>query len=239
MKKLLAFGFVLVLMAPAWAQPLPPAMKPLPPSGKPLPSSTQSRPSWLERQVRSGNLSCQEASDLYEASKKTTPAAAKPTEAKPATPQPAKPDEQTPKAATTPSETTPTKPDEKAKDKTYSGTINAAGFPKLKGNVFALEAKKENEDELNKLKFILRRLYTTWPVQNLMEYATKNAVEREAFSDSRFSIKALETKAILVIAVSGSAGTEALWIINDATTDQAIKADKGKVLYWAVRPTCQ
>jgi hypothetical protein len=239
MKKLLAFGFVLVLMAPVWAQPLPPAMKPLPPSGKPLSSSTQSLPSWLERQVRSGNLSRQEASDLNEASKKATPAAVKPTENKPVEAQPAKPSEQTPKATTAPSDTTPKKPDEKAKDKTYSGTINAEGFPKLQGNVFILEARKENENELNKLKTTVKLLNNPKSVQDLTEYASKNAVEREAFSDSQFRVKSRDPKAILVIAVSGSTGTEALWVIDDVAADQAITVDKGKVLYWAVRPTGQ
>jgi hypothetical protein len=238
MKKLLAFGFVLILTVPTWAQPLPPAMKPLPPFGKPLPSLAQPLPSSLERQVRSGNLSRQEASDLYEASKKVTPTAAKPTATKPAAPQPEKPVEQPPKATTAPSDTTK-KPEDKAKDKTYSGTISIEGFPKLQGNVFALEAKKENEDELNKLKTTVRRLNNPKSVQDLMEYATKNAVERETFSDSQFKIKARDPKAILVIAVSGSTGTEALWVINDVAADQAITVEKGKVLYWAVRPTGQ
>ncbi len=238
MKKSLAFGFVLLLMAPAWAQPLPPITKPLPPAfGKPLPSSSQALPSWLERQVRSGYLSRQEASDLYEASKKVPPAAAQP--AKPVAAQPAKPSEQAPTTTPTSADATPKKAEEKTKDKTYSGTLNAEGFSKLSGNVYVLEAKKENEEELQKLKGIVRLQNNVKSVQNLMAFTIKNALAQEPFSDSKFSLKTNVSKAILVIAVSGSTETEALWVENDVTSDKAITVDKGKVLYWAVRPTGQ
>jgi hypothetical protein len=240
MKKSLAFGFVLLLMAPAWAQPLPPITKPLPPAfGKPLPSSSQALPPSLERQVRSGYLSRQEASDLYEASKKVSPAAAKPTETKPVATQPAKPSEQTPTTPPTSSDATPKKPEEKTKDKTYSGTINADGFPKLSGTVYLLEAKKENEDELQKLKGIVRLRNSISSVKDLMDFTLKNAQNQETFSDSKFSLKASASKAILVIAVGNATGTEALWVENNVISDQAITLDKGKVLYWAVRPTGQ
>lgn len=243
MKKLLAFGFVLVLMAPAWAQPLPPAMKPLPPFGKPLPSSAQSLPPSLERQVRSGNLSRQEASDLYEASKKTTPAAAKPTESKPAAAQSAKPGEQTPKAATTPSDTTPKKADEKAKDKTYSGTISVEGFSGLKGTAYLLESNEENKKQLVTLKDIVVRLHrdkkpVSTQLEKLESFAKEKALEQGTFSDSKFSLKASAPKALLVLAVSGSAGIEALWI-EEATADQALKIEKNSAAYWAVRPIGQ
>ncbi len=239
MKKLLAFGFVLVLMAPAWAQPLPPAMKPLPPSGNPLPSSTQSLPSWLERQVRSGNLSRQEASDLYEASKKTTPAAAKPTEAKPAAPQPAKPGEQTPKAATTtPLETTPKKPDEKAKDKTYSGTINAEGFSGLKGNAYLLESNEENRKQLVTLKDTVSRLNREKKpvgaqVEKLESFAKEKALAQGSVSDNQFSLKATPGAAILLL-TAGTTGTEALWL-KDITADKPITVSRTEADYWAIR----
>lgn len=238
MKKLLVFGSVLILIAPAWAQPLPTITKPLPPAfGKPLPSSMQVLPPSLERQVRAGNLSRQEASDLYEASKKTTPAASKPT--KPAEAQPAKPSEQASKTAPASSDTTPKKSDEKAMEKTYSGNINAEGFPKLSGTVYVLEAKKENEDELQKLKVIVNRLKNPKSAQDLVDFSAKNAHAHETFSDSKFSLKTNLSKAILVIAVSGSVGTEALWVENNATPDQAITVNRSKELYWAVRPTGQ
>jgi hypothetical protein len=241
MKKLLAFGFVLVLMAPTWAQPLPPAMKPLPPFGKPLPSSTQPLPSWLERQVRSGNLSRQEASDLYEASKKATAAAAKPT-GKPAETQPAKPAE--PTKATTASSDTAKKPEEKAKDKTYSGTISVEGFSGLKGTAYLLENNEENRKQLVTLKDTVGRLNREKKpagaqLEKLESFAKEKALEQGTFSDSKFSLKASAPKAILVLVVSGSAGTEALLIEDDATADQALKMEKSSAAYWAVRPTGQ
>jgi cell wall-associated NlpC family hydrolase len=241
MKKLLAFGFVLVLMAPVWAQPLPPAMKPLPPSGKPFSSSTQSLPSWLERQVRSGNLSRQEASDLNEASKKATPAAVKPTENKPAEAQPAKPSEQTPKATTAPSDTTPKKPDEKAKDKTYSGTINAEGFSGLKGSAYLLESNEENRKQLVTLKDTIGRLNREKkPVgaqlEKLESFAKEKALAQSSVTDNQFSLKAAPGGAILVL-TAGITGTESLWV-KDIAADKPITVSRTGVDgadYWAIR----
>jgi hypothetical protein len=238
MKKLLAFGFVLVLMAPAWAQPLPPAMKPLPPFGKPLPSSTQPLPSWLERQVRSGNLSRQEASDLYEASKKANPAAAKPAETKPAAPQPAKPVEQPPKATTAPSDTTPKKPEEKAKDKTYSGTISVEGLSGLKGTAYLLENSEENKKQLTTLKGIINRLNKEnkaagAQLEKLESFAKEKALAQASVSDNQFSLKATPGTAILLL-TAGLTGTEAFWV-QDVAADKPIILGRTEADYWAIR----
>jgi hypothetical protein len=233
MKKLLAFGFVLVLMAPAWAQ-LPPAMKPLPPFGKTLPSSTSSLPSWLERQVRSGNLSRQEASDLYEASKKATPAAAKPTDTKPTTSQPTKPAEPS-KAA--PTDTTK-KPEEKAKDKTYSGTISVEGFSGLKGNAYLLENNDENKKQLVTLKDTVGRLNREKKpagaqLEKLESFAKEKALAQGPVSDNQFSLKAAPGTAILLL-TAGMTGTEAFWV-QDVVADKPITVSRTEADYWAVR----
>ena len=238
MKKLLAFGFVLVLMAPAWAQPLPPAMKPLPPFGKPLPSSTQPLPSWLERQVRSGNLSRQEASDLNEASKKVT---AKPTEPKSAASQPAKPSEQPPKAITPPLDTIPKKPEEKAKDKTYSGTINAEGFPGLKGTAYLLENNEENRKQLATLKDTVGRLNREKKpagaqLEKLESFAKEKAFAQSSVSDNQFSLKATPGAAILLL-TAGLTGTEAFWV-KEIAAEKPIAVSRTGVDgadYWAIR----
>jgi hypothetical protein len=236
MKKLLAFGFVLVLMAPAWAQPLPPAMKPLPPFGKPLPSSAQSLPPSLERQVRSGNLSRQEASDLYEASKKTTPAATQPTGSKPAA-QPAKPVEP-PKATTASPDTTPKKSDEKAKDKTYSGTISIEGFSGLKGTAYLLESNGENRKQLVTLKDTVGRLNREkkpvgTQLAQLESFAKEKALVQGPVSDNQFSLKATPGEAILLL-TAGTTGTEALWV-KDIAADKPITVSRPEADYWAIR----
>jgi hypothetical protein len=228
MKKLLAFGFVLVLMAPAWAQ-LPPAMKPLPPFGKPLPS-TSALPSWLERQVRSGNLSRQEASDLYEASKKTTPAAAKPT----STPTSTKPAD--PSKAASPD--TAKKPDEKAKDKTYSGTISVEGFSGLKGTAYLLESNEENKKQLTTLKGIINRFNvekkpTGAQLAQLESFAKEKALEQGHVSDNQFSFKAAPGTAILLL-TAGIAGTEAFWV-KDVAADKPLTVNRTEADYWAIR----
>jgi hypothetical protein len=238
MKKLLAFGSVLVLIAPAWAQPLPPITKPLPPAfGKPLPSSTQVLPSWLERQVRSGNLSRQEASDLYEASKKTTPAASKPT--KPAEAQPAKPSEQASK--TTPassSDATPKKSDEKTKDKTYSGTISVEGFSGLKGNAYLLESTEDNKKQLDTLKSTISRLNKEKKpagaqLEKLESFAKEKALAQGSVSDNQFKLKATPEAAILLL-TAGITGTEAFWI-QDIAADKPITVGRTEAVYWAIR----
>ncbi len=238
MKKLLAFGFVLVLMAPTGAQPLPPALKPLPPFGKPLPSSTQSLPPSLERQVRSGNLSRQEASDLYEASKKTTPAAVKPTENKPAAAQPAKPGDQTPKATTASSDTTPKKSEDKAKDKTYSGTISVEGFSGLKGTAYLLENNEENKKQLVALKNVVVSLHRDQkPVGTqlgkLESFAKEKALVQGPVTDNQFTLKAAPGDAILVL-TAGITGTEALWV-KDIAADKPITVSRPEADYWAIR----
>ena len=224
MKKLLAFGFVLVLMAPTWAQPLPPAMKPL--------------PSWLERQVRSGNLSRQEASDLYEASKKATPAAAKPTETKPAAPQLAKPSEQLPKATTAPSNPTLKKPAEKAKDKTYSGTISVEGLSGLKGTAYLLANNDENRKQLVTLKDTVGRLNREKKpagaqLEKLESFAKEKALAQGPVSNNQFSLKALPGEAILLL-TAGMTGTEAFWV-QDITADKPFTAGRTEADYWAIR----
>jgi hypothetical protein len=237
MKKSLAFGFVLLLMAPAWAQPLPPITKPLPPAfGKPLPSSTQALPSWLERQVRSGYLSRQEASDLYEASKKVSPAAAKPT--KPAEAQPAKPSEQTPTTTPTSSDATPKKPEEKAKDKTYSGTISVEGFSGLKGNAYLLENNEENRKQLVTLKDTIGRLNREKKpagaqLEKLESFAKEKAFAQGPLSDNQFSLKATPGAAILLL-TAGITGTEAFWV-QDIAADKPIKVGRPEADYWAIR----
>jgi hypothetical protein len=238
MKKLLALGFVLVLMAPAWAQPLPPAMKPLPPFGKPLPSSTQSLPPSLERQVRSGNLSRQEASDLYEASQKTTPAAAKPTESKPAAAQPAKPEEQMPKATTAPSDNTPKKSEDKVKDKTYSGTISVEGLSGLKGTAYLLESNGENRKQLVTLKDTVGRLNREkkpvgTQLAQLESFAKEKALMQGPVSDNQFSLKATPGAAILLL-TAGMTSTEAFWV-QDVLADKPIKVSRTEADYWAIR----
>jgi hypothetical protein len=237
MKKLLAFGFVLILTAPTWAQPLPPAMKPLPPFGKPLPSLAQPLPSSLERQVRSGNLSRQEASDLYEASKKVTPTAAKPTATKPAAPQPEKPVEQPPKATTAPSDTTK-KPEDKAKDKTYSGTISVEGFSGLKGTAYLLENNDENRKQLVTLKDTVGRLNREKKpagaqLEKLESFAKERAFAQGSVSDNQFSLKATPGAAILLL-TAGMTGTEAFWV-QDVTADKPITVGRTEADYWAIR----
>jgi hypothetical protein len=237
MKKSLAFGFVLLLMAPAWAQPLPPITKPLPPAfGKPLPSSTQALPSWLERQVRSGYLSRQEASDLYEASKKVSPAAAQPT--KPAEAQPAKPSEQTSTTPPTSSDATSKKPEEKAKDKTYSGTISVEGFSGLKGNAYLLENNEENRKQLVTLKDTIGRLNREKKpagaqLEKLESFAKEKAFAQGPVSDNQFSLKAAPGAAILLL-TAGITGTEALWVQNIAA-DKPITVGRIEAIYWAIR----
>jgi hypothetical protein len=237
MKKSLTFGFVLLLMAPAWAQPLPPITKPLPPAfGKPLPSSTQALPSWLERQVRSGYLSRQEASDLYEASKKVSPAAAKPT--KPAEAQPAKPSEQTSTTPPTSSDATSKKPEEKAKDKTYSGTISVEGFSGLKGNAYLLENNEENRKQLVTLKDTIGRLNREKKpagaqLEKLESFAKEKAFAQSPVSDNQFSLKAAPGAAILLL-TAGITGTEAFWV-QDIAADKPIKVGRPEADYWAIR----
>ncbi|MGA7954959.1 MAG: hypothetical protein WCA07_15715 [Gloeobacterales cyanobacterium] len=237
MKKLLAFGFVLVLMAPTWAQPLPPAMKPLPPFGKSLPSSTQPLPSWLERQVRSGNLSRQEALDLYEASNKATPALAKPTATKPAAPQLTKPVEQPP-ATTALSATTPKKPEEKAKDKTYSGTISVEGFSGLEGTAYLLENNEENRKQLVTLKDTVGRLNREKKpagaqLEKLESFAKEKALAQGSVSDNQFNLKATPGAAILLL-TAGMTGTEAFWV-QDVTAGKPIMLGRTEADYWAIR----
>ncbi len=237
MKKSLAFGFVLLLMAPAWAQPLPPITKPLPPAfGKPLPSSSQALPPSLERQVRSGYLSRQEASDLYEASKKVSPAAAKPT--KPAEAQPAKPSEQTSTTPPTSSDATPKKPEEKAKDKTYSGTISVEGFSGLKGNAYLLENNEENRKQLVTLKDTIGRLNREKKpagaqLEKLESFAKEKAFAQGPVSDNQFSLKAAPGAAILLL-TAGITGTEAFWV-QDIAADKPIKVGRPEADYWAIR----
>jgi hypothetical protein len=237
MKKSLAFGFVFLLMAPAWAQPLPPITKPLPPAfGKPLPSSTQALPSWLERQVRSGYLSRQEASDLYEASKKVSPAAAQPT--KSAEAQPAKPSEQTSTTPPTSSDATPKKPEEKTKDKTYSGTISVEGFSGLKGNAYLLENNEENRKQLVTLKDTIGRLNREKKpagaqLEKLESFAREKAFAQGPLSDNQFSLKATPGAAILLL-TAGITGTEAFWV-QDIAADKPIKVGRPEADYWAIR----
>ena len=220
MKKLLVFGFVLVLMAPTWAQPLPTAMKPL--------------PSWLERQVRSGNLSRQEASDLYEASTKPTPAAAKPTK----TPQAAKLSEQPPKATTVPSNATPKKPAEKAKDKTYGGTISVEGVSGLKGTAYLLENNDENRKQLVTFRDTVGRLNREKKpagaqLEKLESFAKEKALAQGSVSDNQFSLKATPGAAILVL-TAGMTGTEAFWV-QDVAADKPISVGRTEADYWAIR----
>jgi hypothetical protein len=239
MKKSLAFGFVLLLMAPAWAQPLPPITKPLPPAfGKPLPSSSQALPPSLERQVRSGYLSRQEASDLYEASKKVSPAAAKPTVTKPVAAQPVKPSEQTATTTPTSSDATPKKPEEKAKDKTYSGTISVEGFSGLKGNAYLLENNEENRKQLVTLKDTIGRLNREKKpagaqLEKLESFAKEKAFAQGPVSDNQFSLKATPGAAILLL-TAGITGTEAFWV-QDIAADKPIKVGRPEADYWAIR----